>query len=139
MPSAVAGVQLETLQNLSAELGDPQAALRFLTKYLTLLPVRIERITEGLKHHDLASTTDALLSLKITSAMIGAQTIEAACAYLSDLPEAALLQRGTELLPQLQQTASDLNREAALLQTEAAHAVAASKMIPVSTGSEMPY
>lgn len=123
VPSATAGLQLGTLQNLAHELGDPQAALRFLAKYLTLLPHRIERITHGLERRDAASTTDALLSLKITSAMVGATALEAQCAYLSTLHDAELLHQGPEHLPALQQAAAELQHDGADLQLDAATAM----------------
>lgn len=77
--SVTGGLQLGTLRELANELGDPKAALQFLAKYLTILPRRIERITRGLERRDAASTIDALLSLKITSAMVGATALEAQC------------------------------------------------------------
>ncbi|MEO3939761.1 Hpt domain-containing protein [Paenarthrobacter nicotinovorans] len=114
---------VDQLQVLAQELADPQAALRFLAKYLTLLPRRIERITHGFAHHDAAGTTDALLSLKISSAMVGAGNLEAQCAHLASLPDAALLRHGSKHLPALQQAAAELHAQGVDLQRQAAQAI----------------
>lgn len=70
---------LSRIHSLADELGNPQPALRFLAKYLSMLPQRVERIVHALDDRDAAETTTALLSLKISSAMVGALETEHQC------------------------------------------------------------
>ncbi|MBT8161279.1 MULTISPECIES: Hpt domain-containing protein [Arthrobacter] len=74
------------IQRLAHELHDSEAARRFATSYARMLPARVERIVRALEHGDGHQAMDAVLSLKISSAMVGALRMEQHCARL----EAAL-------------------------------------------------
>ncbi|MFW0774902.1 Hpt domain-containing protein [Paenarthrobacter nitroguajacolicus] len=67
------------LQALADELGDSTPALRFLSTYLSMLPERVHSISSGLCGHDVNASMDAILSLKISSAMVGALETEDQC------------------------------------------------------------
>ncbi|ASN22648.1 hypothetical protein CGK93_22390 [Arthrobacter sp. YN] len=67
------------LQALAEELDDSAPAIRFLSTYLSMLPGRILRISTGLCLHDADASMDAVLSLRISSAMVGAVETENQC------------------------------------------------------------
>lgn len=67
------------LQELADELGDPSPALGFLSNYLSMLPDRVLSISNGLCGHNAEASMDAILSLKISSAMVGAMETEDQC------------------------------------------------------------
>ncbi|UKA49776.1 Hpt domain-containing protein [Arthrobacter sp. FW305-123] len=67
------------LQELADELGDSIPALGFLSNYLSMLPHRMLSISRGLCGHDSEASMDAILSLKISSAMVGALETEDQC------------------------------------------------------------
>jgi HPt (histidine-containing phosphotransfer) domain-containing protein len=62
---------------------------------LELLPFRVSKVIGGLTRSDVASAKDAVVSLKVTSAMVGAVRLEDYCRQLEDiladrkLPDAA--------------------------------------------------
>ncbi|MDR6438970.1 HPt (histidine-containing phosphotransfer) domain-containing protein [Paenarthrobacter nicotinovorans] len=78
---------LETckLQALAEELGDSAPAVSFLSTYLSMLPGRILRISNGLCLHDADASMDAVLSLKISSAMVGAVETENQCRAIESM------------------------------------------------------
>ncbi|MCU1517879.1 MAG: hypothetical protein JWQ75_2600 [Pseudarthrobacter sp.] len=80
-----ARLDLTRIRSLAFDLDNPAAALRFLAGYLGLLPGRISRIQESLRELDREASMDAVLSLKITSAMAGALEAEATCRDLESL------------------------------------------------------
>ncbi|KRE54786.1 hypothetical protein ASG92_24545 [Arthrobacter sp. Soil736] len=63
------------LQDLADAL-TPAAAERYAADYLGLLPARVERIVRALNSQDRDAAMDAALSLKVSSAMIGALRME---------------------------------------------------------------
>ena len=69
------------LQSLTDEAG-VDAAQRFLEEYLVLLPVRAAKIFKGLTRGDTETTLEAIISLRVSSGMAGAQRLEAYCASL---------------------------------------------------------
>jgi histidine phosphotransfer protein HptB len=93
------------IQSLADELGDPKPALRFLAKYLSMLPQRVERIVHAFEEHDESETTTALLSLKISSAMVGAIETEHQCRAIESMIRESHFDDATQALPALQQTA----------------------------------
>ncbi|MBP2265044.1 MULTISPECIES: Hpt domain-containing protein [Micrococcaceae] len=95
---------LSRIQSLADELGNPQPALRFLAKYLSMLPQRVERIVHALDDRDAAETTTALLSLKISSAMVGALETEHQCRAIESMIREDHFDDATQALPALQQT-----------------------------------
>lgn len=76
------GVDPQIIQDLGRELNSPQLALRFLTDFLALLPLRFTRIQSAVAAQDREDAMDAVLSLKITAAMTGAAETEARCVAL---------------------------------------------------------
>ncbi|MBT2585925.1 Hpt domain-containing protein [Arthrobacter sp. ISL-95] len=95
---------LRRIQSLADELGNPKPALRFLTKYLAMLPQRVERIVHAVDDHDAEETTTAVLSLKISSAMVGALETEHQCRAIESMIREDHFDDATQALPALQQT-----------------------------------
>ena len=93
---------LSRIQSLADELGNPQPALRFLAKYLSMLPQRVERIVHALDDRDAAETTTALLSLKISSAMVGALETEHQCRAIESMIREDHFDSAVEAFPALQ-------------------------------------
>jgi hypothetical protein len=60
---------------LAEQAGAPVAE-KFLDDYLSLLPLRSAAVVEGLASEDLEKALDALISLKVSSAIAGASQIE---------------------------------------------------------------
>ncbi|MDR6987648.1 HPt (histidine-containing phosphotransfer) domain-containing protein [Paenarthrobacter nitroguajacolicus] len=112
-------LDLSRLQSLAEELGNPEPALRFLTKYLTMLPQRVERIIHAVDDHDPDETTTALLSLKISSAMVGALETEHQCRAIESMIREDHFDDAALALPALQQTANRCTASRAELITAA--------------------
>lgn len=74
-------VRLETatFRALAEDIGEPGCALDFLGDYLRMLPVRMARSTSHLRNQDSKAAMDAVLSLKVSSAMTGVQEAVARC------------------------------------------------------------
>ncbi|MFB9651934.1 Hpt domain-containing protein [Pseudarthrobacter oxydans] len=70
---------------LAGQLASPAAALRFLGDYLGMLQGRLGRILIGLHEEDPDVSMDAILSLKISSAMNGALAAASSCSSLEAL------------------------------------------------------
>jgi hypothetical protein len=77
---------------LASDVG-PALALEFLDGYLAMLPGRLQRILAGLRDEDAEKAMDAILSLKISSAMNGALKVEASCATLAVLVRQGCFER----------------------------------------------
>jgi HPt (histidine-containing phosphotransfer) domain-containing protein len=61
------------LTELQAELGGDQSIVsRFVSSYIDLLPWRVGRLHHALNNLDMEDAMDAVLSLKTSSAMVGA-------------------------------------------------------------------
>ncbi|GIU58059.1 Hpt domain-containing protein [Arthrobacter sp. NicSoilC12] len=75
----------QIIHTLAANLGNKALAYRFLSDYLDLLPRRKSRIIDALGDRDPEVAMDAILSLKITSAMVGAHDAENRCRILQSL------------------------------------------------------
>lgn len=69
------------LRLLAQEVGN-KAAHEFLGTYLRLLPARMARLVGQLASGDIEASMDAVLSLKVTSSMIGAIGLEHYCQAL---------------------------------------------------------
>lgn len=70
-----------TFAVLAEHVGSP-AAESFLATYLDMLPRRLERIVQALETRDAKQAMDAVISLKVTSAMAGARDLERECTQL---------------------------------------------------------
>ena len=66
----------QVIRTPAGNLGSNGLASRFLNDYLDLLPRRKRRIINALRDDDPEAAMDAILSLKITSAMVGARDAE---------------------------------------------------------------
>ena len=82
----------DTFHAWKDEVGDA-VATAFLDEYLTMLPARAAKIFKGLAGNDLEPTLEAIISLKTSSAMVGAFRLEA---YCSDLERALKLGRAPD-------------------------------------------
>ncbi len=97
--------ELNTLRSLRDELGDSRPVARFLSTYLSMLPGRVLRISKGLCQHDTNATLDAVLSLKISSAMVGAMEAESQCRAMESMIRNHCLASAAEVLPALRSAA----------------------------------
>lgn len=82
----------EVILTLAGNLGSSGLAFGFLGDYLELLPSRKHRIINALRDEDPEAAMDAILSLKITSAMVGAHDAEDRCRVLQVLVTSGHLQ-----------------------------------------------
>ncbi|MFJ5957699.1 Hpt domain-containing protein [Paenarthrobacter sp. NPDC092416] len=96
-------LELCKLQTLADELGDFRPALRFLTTYISLLPARLHRIVSGFQDQDAEASLDAVLSLRVSSAYVGALETEAQCLTLESLIREDRLTSAADALSALQQ------------------------------------
>jgi HPt (histidine-containing phosphotransfer) domain-containing protein len=69
------------LQNLKDEAGEA-VAQQYMEEYLVMLPVRAAKIFKGLTRGDAETTLEAIISLRVSSGMAGAQRLEAYCGTL---------------------------------------------------------
>jgi HPt (histidine-containing phosphotransfer) domain-containing protein len=76
-------LDFRVLAEVAREVGTG-AADRFLATYLGLLPQRIDRVASAIASSDLDAAMDAVLSLRVTSSMIGAVRLELYCRRLQD-------------------------------------------------------
>lgn len=74
---AVARLETATSRALAEDMGDPGCALDFLGDYLRMLPRRMARIIGHLRDQDSEAAMDAVLSLRVSSAMTGVQEADA--------------------------------------------------------------
>jgi len=63
------------LERLRSELDDDEGWRLFLSNFLAHLPRRIEKLRGGLVHADYEVSMDAVLSLKISCQMVGAERL----------------------------------------------------------------
>lgn len=63
------------LERLRSELDDDEGWRLFLRNFLAHLPRRIEKLRGGLAHADYEVSMDAVLSLKISCQMVGAERL----------------------------------------------------------------
>jgi HPt (histidine-containing phosphotransfer) domain-containing protein len=64
-----------TLRGLSRALDDDGFTRKFAGRYRELLPGRVTRIAASLRGHDVDLILDRVLSLKVSSATVGAQEL----------------------------------------------------------------
>ncbi|VXB77250.1 Hpt domain-containing protein [Arthrobacter sp. 9AX] len=88
-------LSLQPIQTLADET-DSGIALQFLSDYLEMLPARLQRIFTGLNGRDIEASLDAILSLKIASAMAGAFDTEAYCRGIEALVRAGQFPQALE-------------------------------------------
>ena len=64
-------VDLAVLQDLEEQLAHPAVAQKFARDYATLWSQRHQKLAAALKRQDAAAALDAVISMKIASAMVG--------------------------------------------------------------------
>lgn len=74
--------EMSCLLGLFDETENDEAILQFATTFLSLLPARVSRILKALQTRDTATAMDGVLSLKVTSSMVGALRMEQLCRCL---------------------------------------------------------
>lgn len=85
------------LEDLAEQLGGPDMARNFARDYAAVWGQRQRRLTVSVVHADLAAALDAVISLKVTSAMVGGSRLEHLARKMEkvirkgDLEEAAAL------------------------------------------------
>jgi hypothetical protein len=70
-------------QELTEDAGEA-VARAFMEEYFRMLPVRAAKIFKGLSGRDVEPTLEALISLKVSSAMAGALRLEEYCRTLEN-------------------------------------------------------
>jgi HPt (histidine-containing phosphotransfer) domain-containing protein len=70
-----AGVDPAVLARLRVELDDDEGCFLFVRNFLNHLPHRIEKLRRGLAGADYEVSMDAVLSLKISCQMVGAERL----------------------------------------------------------------
>ncbi|WP_246858545.1 Hpt domain-containing protein [Citricoccus sp. SGAir0253] len=80
----------DALDRLGAQLDDPAVLSAFIRRYAAMLDHRVERLRHALSHRDRDDWLDAVLSLKSSSAMVGAVGLsELAGALMSSVAPAS--------------------------------------------------
>lgn len=110
--------------DLAGQLDSPAAALRFLGDYLGMLEGRLGRILIGLNEEDADVAMDAVLSLKISSAMNGAVQAESSCLSLEALVRGGCFELARAEAVKLTAIVSRLRDESAALLGQARAALA---------------
>jgi len=64
------------VHDLGRELGDERAATRIVARFLSLLPSRAQRLGRSVRARDPVAALDAVLSLKVSAAMVGGRSLE---------------------------------------------------------------
>ena len=92
---------------LAEELGDSAPAHRFVATYLSMLPARFLRISDGVCQRDPDASMDAILSLKISSAMVGALETERHCRAMEAMVRCEQFADAASTLPALRRSTED--------------------------------
>lgn len=74
----------DALDRLGEQLGDVDVLCGFIRRYVALLDQRIERLERALSARDHEDWMDAVLSLKTSSALAGAQALSVLAAGLQE-------------------------------------------------------
>lgn len=77
----------DQFDRLADEVEGTGIAVDFLTRYFCMLPGRVRRIQDTVNALDDAGGMGAVLSLKVTSSMVGAVQLERLCGQLEPGPE----------------------------------------------------
>lgn len=101
-------LDLQSLWDIADDTGGPALALRFLSDFFSLQPVRLSRLLAALAAEEPEASVDAVLSLQTASSMAGATQIAEHCARIlplvvaRDFPrarvQAAALERSVDVL-----------------------------------------
>jgi HPt (histidine-containing phosphotransfer) domain-containing protein len=77
-------VELEVLADLEAELDGPELARGFARDYAAMWDLRFSRVAAAVRAHDRKAALDAVISLRIASAMVGGVRLAALAQALED-------------------------------------------------------
>jgi len=101
-------LDLQSLWDIANDTGGPALALRFLSDFFSLQPVRLSRLLAALAAEEPAASVDSVLSLQTASSMAGATETAEHCARIlplvvaRDFPRArvqvAALERSVDVL-----------------------------------------
>lgn len=112
-------LDIDVLGRLEEQLGDPDMLRGFIRGYESTLDQRVERLHRALSTQDHDDWMDAILSLKTSSAMVGAEALSQLALQLQDnvtprppAPACWPVQgRIDEIMDSLRQTAAETTRQ----------------------------
>jgi CheY-like chemotaxis protein/HPt (histidine-containing phosphotransfer) domain-containing protein len=99
------------LRAMVADLGDASTVISVAQTFLLELPARRDTIVNGLTNHELADARRAAHTLRSTSAMLGARSLEAICRSIESIDEAHDDLDWDALLEQFTQAAEDIQND----------------------------
>ncbi|MET3932834.1 hypothetical protein [Arthrobacter sp. OAP107] len=72
------------LSRLADDLGNDEAAINYAAMFLELLPARTERLLSAVRAGSTVERLDTVLSLKVSSHMVGGVALEDSCRALEE-------------------------------------------------------
>ncbi|MBT2594435.1 Hpt domain-containing protein [Arthrobacter sp. ISL-72] len=91
-------VDLAVLQDLSDQLAHPAVAQNFARDYATLWSQRYQKLAAAVDRQDVAAALDAVISMKIASAMVGGLRLARLAEQLEGFIRNGDLQNGHALI-----------------------------------------
>lgn len=88
----------DVLAELSDKLGSPVLAARFASDYLDLWDRRLERLLAGFARGDIPAAMDAVISIRVSSAMVGGHRLAWLAGQVEEAVSRGDLAAGRELL-----------------------------------------
>ncbi|MHA7279179.1 Hpt domain-containing protein [Arthrobacter sp. MDT2-2] len=110
-PMVLPLVDLAVLSQLERQLNDPVPARAFARDYITGFETRYLRLTSSIGTVDLPAALDAALSLRNSSAMVGAARLSAMAADLETAVTSADLETARATLPEIERCGLDTINE----------------------------
>ena len=101
-------LDLQSLRDIADDTGGPALALRFLSDFFSLLPVRLSRLLAALAAEEPAASVISVLSLQTASSMTGATEIAEHCARILPLVVARDFPRARVQVAALERSVDDL-------------------------------
>lgn len=108
-------VDPNVLHDLEDQLESPAAARAFVRDYVAVWDERDLRISSAITRRNQAASLDAVLSLKITSTMVGATQLVALATSLEGLLREGKLEEAEAALPQVHRCGLRTMRELTLM------------------------
>ncbi|MFP5367632.1 MAG: Hpt domain-containing protein [Actinomycetes bacterium] len=91
-------VDPDVLAELGDKLGSPAMAARFASDYLGLWDSRLHRLLAGFARGDIPAALDAVISIRVSSAMVGGHRLAWLAGQLEEAVSSGDLAAGRELL-----------------------------------------
>lgn len=91
-------VDLAVLQDLEEQLAHPAVAQNFARDYATLWTQRYQKLAAAVDRQDVAAALDAVISMKIASAMVGGLRLARLAEQLEEFIRSGDLERGHALV-----------------------------------------